>query len=152
MAALASALGGAQAQPPKAPDYAAIVEKVCLPLMRGGPVEQAAAGARQMAFAQTARNATMITLERPDSLSLTVGGGAAPSCYLTMEAATPAHFDAVEPVLRRWLPRLGRYWAGKIETGRDGTRYAKYRAGGFTVALEVQRDEHSRRLNLTMTK
>ena len=136
------------AQPRPAPHYAPILEQVCLPLLKGGSVDQAAANARPLAFAQNARNATMVTLARDESFSLTVGPA---FCYLTLSPAAPPQFVAVERELRAWLPRLGRYWAGPIEPDRIlGVRARKYRAGGFTVTLEEQVDEYGRRLNLTM--
>ena len=55
--------------------------------------------------------------------------------------------------MRAWLPQLGRYWAGPVESDAIlGVRYRKYRAGGFTVTIEEQVDEYGRRLNVTLGK
>jgi hypothetical protein len=147
-ALLAIMTAPAVAQPRPATHYAPILEQVCLPLLKGGTVDHAAANARPLAFAQNARNATMVTLARDESFSLTLGPA---FCYLTLSPASPSQFVAVERELRAWLPRLGRYWASGIEPDAIlGVRARKYRAGGFTVTLEEQVDEYGRRLNLTM--
>ena len=129
------------------PEFAPLVERICLPLVRGGKVADAAAAAKALAFAENARNATMVTLERNENLSLTVGPA---YCYLTLAYSSPSHFMAAERELRGWLPRLGRYWAGQIEGDVIGMRARKFRAGGATVTLEEQVDEYGRRLNMTM--
>ncbi len=152
--ALAALLASApaQAQAPfearKAPAFAPIMDKVCLPLLKGGKVADAAAAAKPLAFAENARNANMVTLERDETFSLTVGPA---YCFLTLGLSSPTHFRVVEGELRAWLPRLGRYWAGPVEGDEImGVRARKYRAGGFTVTLEEQVDEYGRRLNMTM--
>jgi hypothetical protein len=134
----------------RAPEFAPLIEGICLPLVRGGTVAAAEANARKLAFTATARNETMVTVERAPSLSITLGPG---NCYIGLTAVTPPHFRAVEEELRAWLPRLGRYWAGRIE-GEPvmGTRFRKYRAGGFTVTVEEQIDEYGRRINVNMGK
>jgi hypothetical protein len=130
------------------PEFAPLVERVCLPLVKGGKVADAAGAARTLAFAETARNASMVTLERNENLSLTVGPA---YCYVSLAYSSPSHFMAVERELRGWLPRLGRYWAGRIDGDVLGMRARKFRAGGITVTLEEQVDEYGRRLNMTMT-
>ena len=133
--ALAALLASApaQAQAPfearKAPAFAPIMDKVCLPLLKGGKVADAAAAAKPLAFAENARNANMVTLERDETFSLTVGPA---YCFLTLGLSSPTHFRVVE--------------GDEIM----GVRARKYRAGGFTVTLEEQVDEYGRRLNMTM--
>lgn len=142
-------LGGAMAQeaPPRIPAFAPLVERACLPLMRGGTVAQAAENARPLAFTILAKNATQISVQRDEDFVVTFGPK---SCFATLAHADSSVFAAAERELRAFLPRFGRYWAGRIEPDRMGLRYRKYRAGGFTFVLEEQVDEHSRRLNLTV--
>lgn len=151
LAILALAAAPAGAQPPaKAPDMAPLIEQVCLPLLKGGTVAAAAANARPLAFTESARNATMVTLERDETFAMTVGPA---YCFISLSPATPVHFRTAESELRAWLPRLGRYWAGPVESDTVmGVRYRKYRAGGFTVTIEEQIDEYGRRLNVTLGK
>jgi hypothetical protein len=132
------------------PEMAPLIDNICLPLLRGGTVNAAVADAGKLAFTATARNETMVTVERPPSLSITLAPG---NCYIGVAAVTPSHFRLVEEELRAWLPRLGRYWAGGID-GEPvlGTRFRKYRAGGFTVTIEEQIDEYGRRLNINLGK
>ena len=151
LAILALTAGPAAAQTLlRAPAFVPLIEGICLPLVRGGTVAAAEANAKKLAFTATARNETMVTVERAPALSITLGPG---NCYIALTAVTPPHFRAVEEELRAWLPRLGRYWAGQIE-GEPvmGTRFRKYRAGGFTVTIEEQIDEHGRRINVNMGK
>jgi len=147
----AGAIQGALAQPAfqprRAPQFAPLVERACLPLMRGGTVSQAVENARPLAFAFLAKNATQATVQRDENFTTTFGPR---SCFITLAYADAGFFPAVESELRAFLPRLGRYWAGAIEPDAMGLRYRKYRAGGFTFVLEEQIDEHSRRLNLTV--
>jgi hypothetical protein len=146
MVVLAFSLSGAAlAQPRKAPQFAPMLDRACLPVMRGGAVAGAVENAKPLAFALTAKNATMATVQRDENFAITFGPR---SCNASLAYADAGFFPAVESELRAWLPRLGRYWAGRIETDGSGLRYRKYRAGGFTWALEEQVDEHSRRLNL----
>jgi hypothetical protein len=127
-----------------------LIEKICLPLVRGGTVQQAVANAQPLAFTVSARNATMVTVERDETLSMTLGPG---NCFIGVTAVGYQHFRAIEAELRAWLPHLGRYWAGAIDSEATlGTRYRKYRAGGFTVTLEEQVDEYGRRVNINMSK
>ena len=151
LAILAQAAGPAAAQTLlKPPQFAPLIENICLPLVRGGTVAAGEANAKKLAFTASARNETMVTVERAPFLSITLGPG---NCYIGLTAVTPPHFRAVEEELRAWLPRLGRYWASSIE-GEPvmGTRFRKYRAGGFTVTVEEQIDEHGRRINVNMGK
>jgi hypothetical protein len=147
--ALAAGPAGAQ-NLLRPPELAPLIETICLPLMRGASVDAAAANAARLAFTATARNETMVTVERAPSLSITVGPG---HCLIGIAGTTPPHFRIAESELRAWLPRLGRYWAGKIESDAlMSLRFRKYRAGGFTVTIEEQIDEYGRRLNVTMGK
>jgi hypothetical protein len=116
--------------------------------MKGGTVAAAVENARPLAFAPLARNATMVTVQRDETFAVTFGPR---SCNASLAYADPNFFLAVETELRAWLPRLGRYWAGQIERDGGGLLYRRYRAGGFTWALEEQVDEHSRRLNLMVS-
>jgi hypothetical protein len=75
------------------------------------------------------------------------------NCFIGVTAAGYQHFRAIEAELRAWLPRLGRYWAGEVDAEAVlGTRYRKYRAGGFTVTVEEQVDEYGRRVNVNVSK
>lgn len=146
--ALTAAPAGAQTLL-RAPELAPLIEHICLPLVRGATVDAAAAAATKLAFTQSARNETMITVERPPALSITLGPG---NCYIGITSVTPSLFRGAESELRAWLPRLGRYWASRLESDNFGVRYRKYRAGGFTVTLEEQIDEYGRRINVSMSK
>src|SRR4051812_2398498 len=87
----------------RAPEVTPLIEKICLPLVRGGTVQAAVANAQPLAFTVSARNETMVTVERDETLSITVGPG---SCYIGVTAAGFQHFRAIEAELRAWLPRL----------------------------------------------
>ena len=137
----------AQFEPRPTPEFAPLVERICLPLVKGGKVADAAGAAKTLAFAETAHNATMVTLERSTNLSLTVGPA---YCQVSLAFSSPSQFLAVERELRGWLPHLGRYWAGRIDGDMLGMKARKFRAGGITVTLEEQVDEYGRRLNMTM--
>jgi hypothetical protein len=147
-AIFALAAGAAAAQPPQAPEMAPLIDRICLPLLKGGTVTAAAASARPLAFSESARNATMVTMARDETFSMTLGPA---YCLISLSPATPTHFRTAESELRAWLPRLGRYWAGPVESDAVmGVRFRKYRAGGFTVTIEEQIDEYGRRLNVTL--
>jgi len=145
LALCGAALAQPQFQPRKAPQFVPLLERACLPVMKGGTVAAAVENARPLAFALLAKNATMATVQRDENFAVTFGPR---SCNASLAYADPNFFLAVETELRAWLPRLGRYWAGQIERDGAGLLYRRYRAGGFTWALEEQVDEHSRRLNL----
>ena len=134
-----------QFQPRRAPQFTPLLERACLPVMRGGTAAQAVENAKPLAFSFLAKNATQATVQRDENFTVTFGPK---SCAFSLAYADPGFFPMVESELRAYLPRHGRYWAGRIEPDGSGLRQRRYRAGGFTFILEEQVDEHSRRLNL----
>lgn len=130
------------------PDVAPILEKVCLPVAGGQPVAAGIAAAKSVGFAVVVTHEQLATLEQ-GQMVLNLGPG---HCLLTMNQGRAAVFPHVEQELRRWLPRLGRYWAGGMEADAAGLQSRKFRAGGHTVLAWEMVDEDIRQVNVDIGK
>jgi len=136
------------ARPASVPDVAPVLEKVCLPVAGGQPVAAGIAAGKSMGFAVAATHNDLATLEKGGQV-LNLGPG---HCLLTLTDARAATFPHVEQELRRWLPRLGRYWAGGMEADAAGLQSRKFRAGGHTVLAWEMVDEDARQVNVDIGK
>lgn len=130
------------------PNIAPLLEKVCLPVANGQAVAAGIAAAKSVGFAVTATHEQMATLER-EEMTLNLRPD---SCQLTLNQAGDATFPHMDQELRRWLPRLGRYWAGALQGDAGGFNARKFRAGGHTIQLWEVVDEGERSVNVEIEK